>query len=382
MQTEFDVAVIGLGAMGSMALWQLAEDGLNVVGFEQFGVGHDRGAVGGETRLFRRMQTNRPDYTPVIDIAHRQWAELQEFSDVQILTETGGLTIGRPDDPRFIASKLAAEGAGIEIESLGRKEMEDRFPEHRLDTEEVGIFDPTQGYIRCEQAVLTAVGRAKRLGARVKDYSKVTIKHSSADGVVLTDGLSEWTAKKAIVTTGSWSGEHLPSTLRARSRPGRIKLTWFSPLPGHDFGAKAFPVFNRLVSDGALYGAPSLDGGGSVKIAPSGAPTDVSSPDQYLRGQTVDEIHYMERHVARYFPGLHSSPIRACAWTDFYVDDWIPFLGYAPGSESIILANGFAGFGFKMCPGIGRIAADLAQGRAETKFQFMHPSRSIAINVK
>jgi sarcosine oxidase len=85
----------------------------------------------------------------------------------------------------------------------------------------------------------------------------------------------------------------------------------------------------------------------------------------------------MEDHVARYFPGLHQSPIRACAWTDFYVDDWIPFLGFLPGSENVVLANGFAGFGFKMCPGIGRIAADLVQGKVETKFQFMDPSRTI-----
>lgn len=378
MQTDFDVAVIGLGAMGSMALWQLAEDGFNVVGFEQFGVGHDRGAVGGETRLFRRMQTNRPDYTPVIDIARVQWERLQEFADVQILTETGGLTIGRPEDSRMVASRAAAEEAGVEIECLSRQEMEDRFPEHWLEQDEIGVFDPTQGYIRCEQAVLTAVARAKQLGAQVRDYSKVRIEHASAAGVVLTDGQNEWTARKVIVTTGSWSGDHLTPELRGRSRAGRIKLTWFSPLPGHDFGAKTFPVFNRLVSDGALYGAPSLDGGGSVKIAPSGAPTEIAGPEDYLRGQTVEEIQYMERYVARYFPGLHKSPIRACAWTDFYVDDWIPFLGFLPHSESVVLANGFAGFGFKMCPGIGRIAADMVQGKIESRFQFMHPSRTIA----
>jgi sarcosine oxidase len=380
--TDFDVAVIGLGAMGSMALWQLAEDGLNVVGFEQFGVGHDRGAVGGETRLFRRTQTDRPEYTPVIDLARVGWENLQEFSDVQILGEIGGLTVGRPDDSRMVAVRAAAEGAGIDVECLSRQEMEDRFPEHWLDQGEIGVFDPTQGYIRCEQAVLTAVARARQLGAQVEDYTKVSIAHASASGVVLTDGQNEWTAKKAIVTTGSWSGDHLSPELQARSRAGRIKLTWFSPLPGHEFGSDTFPVFNRLVSDGTLYGAPSLDGGGSVKIAPSGAPTDIAGPDDYLRGQTVDEIRYMENHVGRYFPGLHKSPIRACAWTDFYADDWVPFLGLLPGSESVVLANGFAGFGFKMCPGIGRIAADIAQGKIDSRFQFMHPSRTIATRAR
>jgi len=377
MDYDFDVAVIGLGAMGSMALWQLAEDGLDVVGFEQFGVGHDRGAVGGETRLFRRTQTGRPEYTPVIDEARVQWERLQEFADVQLLTNTGGLTIGRPQDPRMTAARDAAEDIGLKIEPLSRRDMEERFPEHYLDAGEVGILDATQGYLRCEQAVLTAVARAKDLGARIHDYTKITIERASADGVVLSDGLTEWKAKKVIVTTGSWSGEHLTPDLQGRSRARRIRLTWFSPKPGHDFGPKTFPVFHRLVPDGTLYGAPTLDGGGSVKIAPGAAPTEMSGPEDYLRGQTVEEIHYMESHVAKYFPGVHSSPIRASAWTDFYVDDWTPFLGFLPGSESVVLANGFAGFGFKMSAGVGRIAADIVQGRNATQFQFMEPSRVI-----
>ena len=89
------------------------------------------------------------------------------------------------------------------------------------------------------------------------------------------------------------------------------------------------------------------------------------------------EIQYMEKHVGRYFPGLNRSPIRACAWTDFYADDWVPFLGFLPQSDSVLLANGFAGFGFKMCPGIGRIAADIIQGKNDARFQFMEPTRSI-----
>lgn len=207
--------------------------------------------------------------------------------------------------------------------------------------------------------------------------TKPTIQHVSDVGVVLSDRGSEWKVKKVILTTGSWSHDNLSPELCKRSRAGRVKLTWFSPKPGRDFSSKAFPVFQRLVSDGALYGAPSLDGGGSVKIAPGGAPTKMSDPGDYFRGQTVEEILYMEKHVERYFLGLNKSPIRAGAWTDFYVDDGIPFLGYLPHSKNILLANGFAGFGFKMCPGIGRIAADLVQGKTELHFKFMEPTRSL-----
>jgi glycine/D-amino acid oxidase-like deaminating enzyme len=42
-----DVAVIGVGAMGSMALWRLAARGASVIAFERFEPGHDRGSSHG-----------------------------------------------------------------------------------------------------------------------------------------------------------------------------------------------------------------------------------------------------------------------------------------------------------------------------------------------
>jgi sarcosine oxidase len=50
---DADVAVIGLGAMGSNALWRLAARGVDVLGFEQFRPGHVQGSSHGQTRLFR-----------------------------------------------------------------------------------------------------------------------------------------------------------------------------------------------------------------------------------------------------------------------------------------------------------------------------------------
>ena len=82
MEADFDVAVTGLRAMENIALWRLAESGLNVAGIEQRGVGHDRGPVGGENRLFQRMKTVPPDCSPVIDEAVRQRERLPELSGI------------------------------------------------------------------------------------------------------------------------------------------------------------------------------------------------------------------------------------------------------------------------------------------------------------
>ena len=67
MYEDFDVAVIGLGSVGSMAMWQLCTDtDLKVVGIEQWGVGHAYGSYAGESRVFRAAYHEGWRYVPLL----------------------------------------------------------------------------------------------------------------------------------------------------------------------------------------------------------------------------------------------------------------------------------------------------------------------------
>jgi glycine/D-amino acid oxidase-like deaminating enzyme len=50
---SYDAIVVGLGAMGSAALYQLAKQGHKVLGIEQFSPGHAMGSSHGESRIIR-----------------------------------------------------------------------------------------------------------------------------------------------------------------------------------------------------------------------------------------------------------------------------------------------------------------------------------------
>ena len=50
---HYDVAIIGLGSMGSFAAVELAKRGRRVAGFDQFKPPHDRGSHSGTTRIYR-----------------------------------------------------------------------------------------------------------------------------------------------------------------------------------------------------------------------------------------------------------------------------------------------------------------------------------------
>jgi sarcosine oxidase len=59
-------AVIGLGSIGSMALWQASRLSDSVTGFEAASPAHGRSTVGGDTRVLRMLYRGNPDYYPTI----------------------------------------------------------------------------------------------------------------------------------------------------------------------------------------------------------------------------------------------------------------------------------------------------------------------------
>ena len=53
MTDTYDVAIAGLGAMGSAAAYHLAKRGVSVLGLDRFAPPHTLGSSHGETRIIR-----------------------------------------------------------------------------------------------------------------------------------------------------------------------------------------------------------------------------------------------------------------------------------------------------------------------------------------
>ena len=71
--SDGQLAVIGVGSVGSMALWQASKLGIAPVGFEAVAPAHPRSAVGGDTRLFRMTYRGEHNFYPVLQLAERLW---------------------------------------------------------------------------------------------------------------------------------------------------------------------------------------------------------------------------------------------------------------------------------------------------------------------
>src|SRR6478736_1151872 len=94
---HFDVIVLGLGGMGSAAAYQLARRGRRVLGLERFTSPHDRGSSHGASRVIRQSYYEDPAYVPLLLRAYELWRQIEAETDRDLLTETGGLMLGRAD---------------------------------------------------------------------------------------------------------------------------------------------------------------------------------------------------------------------------------------------------------------------------------------------
>jgi sarcosine oxidase len=95
MQT-YDVAVVGLGAMGSAALDAAARRGFRVIGFDRLEPGHDCSSSFGESRVIRLAYFEHPSYVPLLRGAYRAWRDLEVATGERVLTITGIVEAGHP----------------------------------------------------------------------------------------------------------------------------------------------------------------------------------------------------------------------------------------------------------------------------------------------
>ena len=80
MRHDYDYIVLGLGGIGSAAAYWLARRaGADVLGLEQFAIGHSRGASQDHSRIIR-LSYHTPGYVTLAREAYRAWAALERDS--------------------------------------------------------------------------------------------------------------------------------------------------------------------------------------------------------------------------------------------------------------------------------------------------------------
>ncbi len=371
---SYDAIVVGLGGMGSAALWHLARRGLRVLGIEQFDVGHDRGSSHGGSRLIRKAYFEHPGYVPLVSRAYELWNELAEASGRPLFHRSGLLLAGAEQSATIRGVRLAASTHRLKIEDVPNTDCPRRFPGLVPSKDMVVLFEPDAGFLAVEDCVKAHVQQAVVEGATVLTGETVRKWMIEGQDVSVYTDRGRHVGKRLVLCGGAWSGEWLSSIgwpLEIR----RKVVVWFETVPGAYEFQRGCPVFCFDTSGGFFYGFPSMEGRG-VKVGEHSGGTVVERPENMDRSLQVDDLDPLRKFIGRHLPDAKPSVVSfsVCMYTMTPDEHFI--VDRHPDNPQVFAACGFSGHGFKFASVIGKALADLViEGRTAEPIQFLQGNR-------
>src|SRR3954471_666301 len=142
-----EIAIVGAGVNGLATAWALQRHGHDVVVYEQFELGHERGSSHGRTRIFR-LAYPEVQWVRRAQDALAGWRELEAESGEKLLHLNGLLELFREG---VVSSEQALRECNAECELLSREEAEGRFGVTPGDDAFV-LFQPDAGVVYSDKA--------------------------------------------------------------------------------------------------------------------------------------------------------------------------------------------------------------------------------------
>jgi len=364
MKRDYEYIVLGLGGFGSAAVYWLSKRaGADVMGLEQFELGHVRGESQDHSRIIR-LSYHTPSYVELAKHAYRAWTHLENDAGEQVILRTGGLDIA----PRVSAVALtdyssSMDAAGVDYEVLDAAEIMRRWPPFRLGHDMQGLYQAESGIAMAARANAAHQRIAREHGAKLRDRCPVDSIRPLNGEIELVAGGVDYRCRRLVITAGSWSNRALaPFGVQLPLTVTQEQVTYFaSPRPA-DFQPGRFPIW-IWVDEPCFYGLPTFgERGPKVGQHHGGrvvtADTRTFEPDQAALGRVQD-------FLGRYIPSALGPIIytKSCLYTltpdrDFVVDA-------VAGCPAALVAIG-GGHGFKFASLIGRTLSELAvDGRTE-----------------
>ncbi|MQG42412.1 MAG: N-methyl-L-tryptophan oxidase [SAR202 cluster bacterium] len=359
---SYDAIVIGVGGMGSAAVYHLARRGLQVLGLEKHAIPHEMGSSHGYSRMIRYTLQEHPSYVPLVRRSYELWHEMEETAGEELMVTTGSIRAGAPDSPFFLNAQEACDLHSIPYEILTASEVNKRFPGYRFPEEISSVYQADGGFLLPERCIVTHVQAAERAGADVHSQETVLDWGVRGDGVQVRTDRDTYTAGRLVVTAGPWAANLVPE-LAAYAVPERQVMGWFQPKRPELYAAEAFPVFGVFTEEGRYYGFPSHAVPG-FKIGRAHHLLQKVDPDAIDREVHPEDEDILRQAVNRYFPLAAGKLLdgKTCMYTNTPDEHFM--IGTLDGQPQVSVAAGFSGHGFKFASVIGEIMADLAQNGA------------------
>jgi sarcosine oxidase len=361
LRTDYEYIVVGCGGIGSAAAyWLSREAGGEVLGLEQFALGHDKGGSEDHSRIIR-LSYHAPEYTALTPHTYEAWDEVEEESGTQLVFKSGGLDLEPvEDEPRYVNLYAGAmRAAGIEHEELSAREVMERFPQFHLEDDVRSVYQADAGLVDASRANATHVSLARSGGATILDNTPVREVRAAGEGVVVVTDRSIFSGRRLVVAAGAWTnrvlrhvGVELPITCTQE------QVTYFRAPRLEEFSLELFPIWiwhgglENTFYGLPVYGAPGTKAGQDVG-------GDIVTVDSRTFEPNPRILTNLQRFLERYIPGSLGPEL----YTKTCLYDMPPdrefVLGTLPNVPQVAVFNG-AGHGFKFASLVGKILSELA----------------------
>ena len=352
---RYDVVVVGVGGMGSAALYHLARRGKRVLGIERFDLLHEQGSSHGLTRIIRLAYFEHPDYVPLLRRAYELWRELESEAGEQLLHVTGIVEGGE----RILDGVLrSCAEHDLEHEVLDGAEVARRFPAFRLPEDMQVVHQPDGGFVVPERCIVAHVEGALARGAVLRARERVLEWEEREGGVRIRTDRGTVEAERLVLTAGAWSGDvaRLPVGMVHGVRQA---LAWLQPKKPELFAPRRMPVFNLLLDGEHFYGFPT-HGIPGFKLGRWDQSSPKGLPDSISREPTLTDEAPLRAFAERYFPegAGPTVALKTCLFEPSPDEHFL--IDRHPDAAAAVVGAGFSGHGFKFCSVVGEILADLA----------------------
>ena len=358
MQT-YDAIVVGVGGMGSAAVYHLAKRGQRVLGLEQYDIPHQQGSSHGVSRIIRLAYYEHPSYVPLLHRAYELWWALERTVQERLLHVTGALNIGAETSEVFAGALESVQEHNLAHEILAPEAVRRRFPGYGLQAPLMALYEPQGGLLAAERCIVAHVTAALQHGAEVHGRETVEGWETGDGGVRVRTNRGVYQAERLVLTAGAWT-HRLLTRYHGVLQPERQVLIWMQPRVPSAFQMDAFPVFILDVEEGHYYGMPTYGIPGFKIGRFHHLEQPVDDPAAMDRGFHPEDEALLRGLVQRYFPD-GDGPILStttCMFTNSPDGHFV--IDVHPDDPRVVFAGGFSGHGFKFCSVIGEILADLA----------------------
>jgi sarcosine oxidase len=362
---EYELAVVGLGGIGSGALyWASRRLGQDVLGLEQFEIGHERGASQDHSRIIR-LSYHAPEYVRFAQDSYAAWAALEEDAAEQLIVKTGGLDFwptGSVIPMEDYTTSLDACDIGYEV--LDAAETMRRWPQVRIADDVRVMYQADSGVAPAAKCNAAHIRMAREHGAAIADRSPVSAIREVGDDFEIDAGGKTYRAHRLVIAADAWTNDLLEQFgHRINLTVTQEQVAYYASDDAASVQPDRFPIWIWM-DEPSYYGLPSYEGSG-VKIGQDVGGHEVTGDTRSFEPDPAYTAR-LDAFMQERFPEAYGPHIKVKTCLYSMPPDREFILDFVPGRDRAVVGQG-AAHAFKFASVYGKSLVELAiDGKTES----------------